>query len=256
MSKDLLDSRVIAALRFVNAENPDDKATLRGPFTVSGEGIQIVRNTHGVYVVVAAPGFDSYIQQFLTAPAVAPTTLALSIDDPSGTFLSRSVVVPVPRDATPGNFRSKTSLFQPFVVRMFPAASARPSRGSAIVRVAVENQATSKGLRNALVLIQRTGATDVLGRGMSVPVGSADAAEALVLVPNIPVTTWGGTAVVETEVNVDITAFVDAAGVATPDLHPNPDDLEKRSGTLRQAKDTRSISSGKEFFVRLQVALS
>jgi hypothetical protein len=254
MIREVLDSRVLAAVRFIDATV---RTPLAMPLAVRGaEGVRWLRNRAGLQVLVAAPGFATYAETFRgPLPSPAPVPLTSTVHDPSGTYLPRRFVVRIPRDADPADAGLPGSLFQPVAVELFPAPAAALGAGWARVRVSVKRAGTDEGLPFAYVRIRRAASGALLARGL------ADArGEALVAIPGIPVTSWSAAPgpVTVSRVPAQLTVYFDRdAFRADQGLYPNPDALEEDLATLPSSSDIAlELASGRETTHRVEITIA
>jgi hypothetical protein len=186
MRPERLDSRFLVALRFLDGETAQP---LTGPLTVSGNGVQVVRNRSSLYALTEAPGFASYTSRFEAPPepAPAPASIPLTVVDPSGRHLPRSLSLELPRDASQEPEHPSRSVFVPVDVRMYLSPTARPAPGSAVVRLSLRDDQDAPLAR--VVIRLRVTLPDkpaIEGLGLSDERG-----EVLLLVPRIPIIRWG-----------------------------------------------------------------
>ncbi len=240
-----IDSRVLGALRFLDGETAEP---LTSPLTVSGPGTRVVRNPQGLYVLTEAAGFEAYTASFLAPAQPTPVPFTLTVSDPSGRHLPRSVSVELPRDASQPPTDPSRSVFLPVDVRMFPAPMARPAPGSAVVRLSLVD-----GSGNALArrVIRLTVA--VPDRPPTVGLGLSDArGEVLLLVPRIPIIRWGQEED-DALIHTTFPATVEAAPTPSGMGPPNPD-VPDESFTLLPL--TLQVASGLEIHRRIQIPTS
>src|SRR5258708_2282147 len=99
MGVDIFDSRVLGALRFVNATTGAESSA---PLQVSAQNTLFIRNQRMLGVKTAAPGLDGYMGQFKPpppSPAVESVAIEVDISDPNGRYLARRSTIRLPRDA-------------------------------------------------------------------------------------------------------------------------------------------------------------
>jgi hypothetical protein len=242
---ELVDSRAIAALRFLDAETGQ---LVEAPLSVSSPGSSFVRNHRGFYVITAAPGFGAYTEAFPAPPAVASATLSVVVADPQGRYLPRRVSVSIPRplDAGAGSLG-----FVPVDVTLYPSPSAPVAAGSAVLRASVTDAATGRGLAGALLRV--VSGSSVLARGLTDTRG-----EALVPVAGIRVTSWSGGSgnVLLNEIDADVTAAFDPASAGASGPVPDPDALEAALAGLRTATASIKLASRREKAIPLPIALA
>ena len=206
-----VESRVLGAVRPIDAVTG---TPIPGPLSVTTEGVRILRNASGLYVLLAAPGLASHEASFAAppaAPAVGSTSITLTLSDAAGAYLPRLAVVALPRNPDPTQASDDASLFRPVAVPMLPSPAGALSTNWAVLRVSV---AANNGdlLGGALVRVLRN--DQVLARGLSDWRG-----EALAPVAGVPVTTFSEdeNAVVITQLDVTLQVRFDPArGTRTP----------------------------------------
>lgn len=240
MSVEMLDRRVLAALRFRDAVTG---ATVAGPLDVRAPGARWIRNRRGWWVLAQAPGLEAHTAAFRAppaAPAVGSVPLAVRVADPAGRYLPRVAALALPRDPDPAKAAKPESLFQPAEIDLFPSPAAPVSPNWAVLRVSASG--ADGPLAGALLrVVRKASPTTVLGRGMTDARG-----EALVAVAGIPVTTWeeGQGSVLATEVEARVDLFWQA-GAGPPD----PDAL----GRIKKATKTATVklASGRDAVLRM-----
>ncbi|HUR53718.1 MAG TPA: hypothetical protein VMZ71_06285 [Gemmataceae bacterium] len=235
MRREVLDQRVLGALRFVDAAT---QLPVGSPLAVEADGVGLIRNASGLYVVVRAPDFEAYTAAVdPPLPAVGTRPVVFTIRDPSRRYLARRKIVEFPRTATAVG-EAIPPLFVPVDVKMYHAPAAAAAPGWALVRLSVKDQA-GNALAGALVVVERKGGAE-LARGLSDARG-----EALVAVPGIAVTNWNAAAddpVTTVVVAAKVTAFY--APPANPPVPPNPDTIRTAAG-VKSASFEADLSSGK-----------
>ncbi|PTL85218.1 hypothetical protein [Vitiosangium sp. GDMCC 1.1324] len=247
MSLERLDSRALAAIRFLDGETGQP---LTGPLHVSGNGIRVVRNPSGLYALTAAPGFEDYTARFEAPPepAPAPATLPVTVVDPSGRHLPRGFTLELPRDASLEPEHPEQSVFAPVDVRMYLAPTARRAPGSAVVRLSLRDGQDNPLAR--VVIRLRVAIPDkpaVEGLGLSDERG-----EVLLLVPRIPIIRWGqeeGDALIHTTFPATLESAIapSVAGLPDPDM-PAP--------SFTPLPQTLQVASGLEIHRRIQIPTS
>ena len=236
-----IDRRILASLSLVDATTG---LPIAGRLSVESEGIRLVRNSRGQYVVLSAPGFEDYTRTFLDPPADIPVgdrQFTLSIVDPSGAYLPRRSTLALPRDPDPA---AANSLFEAAVIRLYPSPAARTAISWAMIRATVREQGTGDRLPWALIRVQNPTTDAVLATGLADGRG-----EALVAVPGILITmpADGTGPVLTTELEVRLRVVYDNAlqTVADADLLgpgplpnsdyvPDPDALDAGAGVAAQ----------------------
>lgn len=207
-SMDLVERRILGGIEFVDAPSgmpirralalrmDPHQAELDGP---PARRVELQVNRSYRYALLGASGLEGHVLSPRVLPgdlgihaprpalgeAGGPRTYALRIDDPRGEYLPRRLDLRLPRDPALARRDQPDSLFQPQVVTMLPAPSAKGSPGWAAVRVRVHHAAHPQiGLPFAVVLVLRD--------GQRLALGLTDArGEGLVFVPDLPARAWG-----------------------------------------------------------------
>jgi hypothetical protein len=212
-----VDRRVLGAVRFVDAVTRTEVNT---PLVVGAEGVAWRRNSRGWFVVAEAPRLRHHTFAFDAAPTdvvLGAVPVELTVRDPGGTYLARRHTLTLPRSADPTRAGAADSLFRPVDVPMFRSPSTPVTPGWAVVRVTVTNRATGASLPGALLRVLSTAATQAV-----LATGLADArGEGVIVLPNVPVTTFGtGASVLATEITTTVEAVVlpGSRGVPDPDV--------------------------------------
>lgn len=258
MTADRLDMRVLGAVRVVDATV---RSLVTAPLTVTADGVRIIANRRGLYVVAETPDTAAYSARFALPvppappqpPAAGSLSVTLSIVDPSGRYVPRRATVALPRDPDPAHVDAAGSLFTPIDVELFPAPTAAIGVGWATLRLSVKRKDSDDGLPFAFARVIRTSDGAVIGRGL------ADArGEMLVAVPGIPVTSWSataGAAVTTSTVPATLAACFDRSA-AGPGAYPDPQQLETNFTSLPHSADLPlNLASGRELARRIDVVL-
>jgi hypothetical protein len=248
MTPELLDRRVLGAVRFVDASTA---STVQDGLSVQSAQADLRRNLSGLWVIWNAPGLEPHTAVFDQPPAAPPlgsVAVTLTVADNAARYLARHVTIPLPRDPAAANADHPVSLFQPVDVALYPAPAAPVMPGWAVIRAHISNAATNQGLAGALLRVLRTADQQVLARGMSDSRG-----EALVVVPGIPVTTFnaGDGPALATEVDVTVEAIFDPAAGAVTD----PEAVESKAG-LPRASSAQKLAAGRELAIGLAVTVA
>jgi hypothetical protein len=237
-----VDLGILGAVRFLDAAT---RLPVGAPLAVGGDGVRLVRNRQGLYVLAEASG----------------PRAELTVRDPGGRYLPRSLALDLPRDADPEHADQAGSLFRPVDVLLYPAPAASVAPGWAVIRATVVRAGTRAPLSGALLRVVRKADGEVLARALTDwrdPVQG----EALVAVPGVPITTWGDgepeEPVLVNEVPVSLEAFFDpafnpAAGAAGKP--PDPDRLELLRAGLPSAREDLKLASGRTEKKTLTVAV-
>jgi hypothetical protein len=255
---DRLDSRVLAAVRFVDVTTG---APLLGNLNVSADGVAGVRNRSGLFVITHVDGFEDYEASFTAPPPPPPppspplgfVTVSLTASDPLGRYLPRVAHIALPRDPDPAGAAAPASLFQPIEVALYPSPTAASDPGWALVRASVRRKGNgaTDGLPGAFLrVVSAADATNVLARGFADGRG-----EAFVPIAGLPAVVWGATAdspVLARQLDAVIDAYFDPAAGAGPS---DPEGMEASRATLPTASAAISLSSGREISVLLEIAV-
>jgi hypothetical protein len=247
MTRELLDRRVLGAVAFLDAAT---RARVLEPLAVRAEGARLARTRRGLYVVFDAPGLKAHTRAFdapPSEPARGSAPVTLEVSDPAGRYVARRYTLRLPLDPDPANTNLPGSLFNPSEVTLFPSPSAGTRPGWALVRATVVAADGGGPLGGALLRVKRLPEGTLIARGMSDARG-----EALVVVPGIPLVTFGdGDEVTEKTISVSLRAVYDPEAGEVAD----PDDLEARRGALPSHSFDRSLSSGRVLAATFAVPL-
>ena len=261
--RERVEHRVLGALQCTDATT---LVPLETPLTLAGDGVDLVRNRSGLYVIWEWTRLATHALAFDTpppAPALGSESLDLSVQDPSGRYLPRRVRIALPRDPLPANAADAQSLFRPIDVPMYASPSAKVGANWVVLRVNLRETTSRDALGGALLRVISNG--NVLARGLTDWRG-----EALVPVSGVPVTTWSDdpNAVIVSEIAASLEAVFDpAAGQRTPEAivlsgasdvtQPvvDPDAIEAARVGLPQTAAAVSLAAGRALSVSLQITL-
>ena len=180
-----IDRRVLGAIRLrsrATGEPVVDRMML------SGEDARFVRNRSHLYVITSAPGLEAHEQAFSqppTEPALGSVEVTVTISDPAGRYLPRTLIMNLPRDPDPEHRDDENSLFRPVEANLYPSATAPIDVNWSTVRASVMWASDATPVAGALLRVVRTVDEAVLASGLSDPQG-----EALVIIPGIPITNF------------------------------------------------------------------
>jgi hypothetical protein len=214
-----VESRVLAGIRFVDAAS--SISIDYGLRLDVAAGTEISRNRSGLYVLRRHPPLAAHTDAFLqppAAPAIGSMALPLTVHDPAGVYVSRSVTLRLPRDPDPANSGEDNSLFRPIDVLMYRSPAAPLGGNWAALRISLRETTTGDALGGALIRVFSNG--QLIARGLTDWRG-----EALVPVVGIPITTWSDDddAVIVNDIQATVQAMFDAANggvrVAAADLN-------------------------------------
>jgi hypothetical protein len=248
MTPDLIDTRVLGAVRFVDAAT---QGQVSDGLAVSSAQGGFRRNRSGLWVIITAAGLETHTIAFDSPPAAPPVAsvpVTLTVADQSGRYLPRATTLMLPRDPDPNHADQAASLFQAVNVNLYPSPVSPVSPGWAVIHAHVQNKATQAPLQGALLRVVRTSDSVVLSRGIS-----DDRGEALVVVPGIPVTTFnvGAGSPLSTEVAVSVEAIFDKDAGPVID----PDAVEAKAG-LPKATSPQKLAAGRELrIVPMEITL-
>lgn len=204
LSPDLLDRRALALIALVDPFG----RPLVGPAQLTGEGLRTVAKPGGRWAVLACKGLEAHIGAFdapPAAPAQGSVACAIDIRPADGGLAPRRAVVPLPRDPDPAHKDQADSLFAPVAITLLPSPRCPIPGTSAAVRVTVRKRNDGRRVANALVRV----ASD---NGQFAAQAVTDAAgEALVIVPDFPMTFTGGGGSVVDRLPSKVTAVADPA---------------------------------------------
>jgi hypothetical protein len=244
MTAELRDTRVLGALRFTDAVTA---LPVDAPLVVTAPGVRWIRNRRAAWIIASAPGLEAHELSFDAPPGtpdLGDVRIALTVEDPSGRWLSRTASIALPRDADAEHGDQPASLFAIADVPLFPTPAAPTQRGWSIVRASVLGDAPGTKLAGALVRVVRESDGVRIGAGMSDHRG-----EALIAVEGIPTSSFSDDEgpVVATEIAVRLEVVWDPAVTGLPD----PDDLEARRATLLVRQTTARLASGRILILTL-----
>lgn len=224
---ELLDRRMLGAIRVVDAVT---RLRIDADLRVSAPGVRIVRNRSGDYVMLEAASFDGYASTFdrpAPPPALASVPVTVEVRDPARRYLARRTTLQLALDVDPAHAGTHdgTSVFDAVEVPLFRSPAAETLPGWAVIRATLADDDAPASRGGVLLRVVRTSDDALLGSGMTDGRG-----EALVAVPDIPVTTFGSDSgpVLATSVTARVEVIADDDAGALPD----PADLEARHGAL------------------------
>jgi hypothetical protein len=219
-------------------------------------------------VIISAPGLTLLRKSVADHVIMASDDLGAGLDAPievrplGGAYLARRFVLHLPRDSNPANAALPTSIFQPAAIPLMPAPAYPATGNNALLRVTVRRSTDGARIGGA-VLRLRTGplpAPDV--HAMSDAAG-----EALIVVPNVPLTSPGPGATVVGDVPAQLDVLVDpalASFTADADIDAarsvaqarttgflDPDDIVTRLGPAAPAAVAVRIASGRVAFAAI-----
>jgi len=243
-----VERRVLGAVRFLDATT---RLPVRSSLRVAGEGVRLVRNLQGLFVVQEAPGLAAHVEAFLAPPphpALGGLRVELAVSDPGSRYLPRALSLRLPRDPDPAQAEEDDSLFRPVDALLYPAPAASVAPGWAVVRATVVRAGTGEPLAGALLRVVRKSDGEVLARAQSEWRDDVRG-EALVAVAGVPVTTWGDGApdepVLVNELPVALEAFFDPAFDPAAGRAPDPDRMELLRLGLPSTQEDLKLASGR-----------
>jgi len=210
LSPDLLDRRALALLALVDPFG----RPLQGPALLSGEGLRSVAKPGGRWAILACKGLEAHVVAFAAppaSPAVGSVACAIDIRPADSGLSPRRAVVPLPRDPDPAHKGEDDSLFAPVRITLLPSPRCAVPATSAAVRVTVRKRNDGRRVANALVRV----ASD---NGQFAAQSVTDAAgEALVIMPDFPLSFTGGGGSVSDALPAKVTAVADPASAVLVD---------------------------------------
>jgi hypothetical protein len=219
-----IDRRVFGAIEFV-----DDLTSARvlQPLRVTvPNGLKLLRNHIGLYVIREVEGEDDYTRQFDAAPThPASRPFTLSVQDPLARYLPQSFTLALPRRlAVPGApVDDADNALRALSIRLIPGV-AQPLRATwAVLRlqVVVADNLPPVGLVNVLV----EASPSVVGLGLRRTLTDRHG-EALVIIADAPpILPDSGPAGLTREFKVSVSLVLDASVVrtSTDKIYPLPD---------------------------------
>lgn len=222
---ELLDRRILAAIRFVDALGRQTRAPVS---IVSPDGARLFQKRPGEWIISEAPGLAAYAAAFDAPPAAPPAgSIAVRLDckpvDPA--FSPRRFAIRLPRDPDPD---SAASLFRPIDLVLLPSPVAAFSGLAATLRVNVARADDGRLIEGALVRLRPDG-----GRPQARALTDAGG-EALLLAGAIPIASPGPGAVVAGDFGASLDAIVDPALAR---FHAPADVMEARRDAGRRRRD-------------------
>ncbi|MDF2235431.1 hypothetical protein P2H44_22985 [Albimonas sp. CAU 1670] len=204
---ELLDRRLLAALRFVDAVG----APVTSPVEARAEGVDPralgwARKRDGTLLLLRAPGLEGHAAAFDVVPgAPAPGEEILTLDlrpvDPA--LAPRRARIALPRDPDP---EAAGSLMAAAEIRLAPGQTAAAQGLEASVQVRVRH-ADGRAVEGAVVRA-RAGGPHPEALGITGPAG-----EALVRLPGLPIASPGPGATVLADLEIELDAVIDVSAV-------------------------------------------
>ncbi|WP_339950583.1 hypothetical protein [uncultured Albimonas sp.] len=204
---ELLDRRLLAALRFVDAVG----APVTSPVEARAEGVDPralswSRRRDGTLLLLRAPGLEAHAAAFEAppgAPAVGAEILTLDLRPSDPALAPRRVALALPRDPDPA---SPDSLLTAAEIRLPPGLRARPQGLEAAILATVRHD--DGRLVEGAVVRASAGAPHAEALGLTGPSG-----EALVRLPGLPIASPGPGATVLGDLEVDLDAVIEGPRV-------------------------------------------
>ncbi len=247
-----VDRRVLGAFRCVDSITG---ASIQAPLVVSSPVLKIRQNHSGIWVIFNGPGFTLVTDDFLPSGSYPPSApYVITIQDPSGTYLSRQATLKVPAPLTPVS--DPASIFNPRTIALYGTAGLPIGQNWAVVRASVMRSGIipPQGLGNAVVRVTRTSDSAVLATGITDSRG-----EALVAAPGIGVRASSNAsgAVLEATTAVTVAAFFDPATLTQPaGWVPDPDQLIANLGGASIKTVTQVAQLGAGLSISLSFSIS
>jgi hypothetical protein len=164
------------------------------PVTISAPALRLMRKTAADYVIMAADGVGAGLD------------VPLDVRPVGATHLPRRITVHLPRDPDPANAALPTSIFRPLTIPLLPGPAYPATGNFALVRVTVRRATDSARVGGAVVRLRLASPPAADIRSMTDPVG-----EALIVVPDVPLTSPGPGPTVLRDVAAELDALVDPA---------------------------------------------
>jgi hypothetical protein len=207
LSPELLDRRALALIALVDPFG----RPLAGPALLTGDdGFRTVSKSGGRWAILACKGLESHVGSFESAPAapnLGSVDCTIDIRPADGSLAPRRAVVPLPRDPDPASRGQPDSLFEPVTIALLPSPQCSVPATAAAVRVTVRKRNDGRRVANALVRVASN-------NGQFTARSVTDAAgEALVIVPDFPMSFTGGGGSVSDGLPAKVTAVADPAVV-------------------------------------------
>lgn len=146
-----IERRALGAIAFVDGASG---VRVADRLRVAGDGVHLTPNPSGLWVIRAARGLESHASSFRAPPAEPPVeslSFSLTVEDPAGRYLPRSLTVRLPR--SPARAGEPGAALTPIVAPLLPAAAALIRAGAAVLRVRV---ATAAGAPVSGALVRLT----------------------------------------------------------------------------------------------------
>lgn len=204
LAPDLLDRRALALIALVDPFG----RPLVGPALLTGDGLRTVSKPGGRWAILACKGLESHVGSFESAPAApnrGSVDCTIDIAPADSGLAARRAVVPLPRDPDPASRGQDGSLFEPVTIALLPSPRCSVPGTSAAVRVTVRKRNDGRRVANALVRVASNNG-QFAGRSVTDAAG-----EALVIVPDFPMSFTGGGGSVSDGLPAKVTAVADPA---------------------------------------------
>ncbi len=182
--KDTIDHRYLGALRMI------DRVTgiaVKRPIRVKAPNLEFFSNRSFLQIISHAVGLEKHPEAFEAPPnepAIGSLEVTVSVEDPSGEYLSRAATFNLPLVAAT---REQNNLFDPIDIKMFSSPAARVGSNWSIIRASIYNLSDMRAEEPIPGALLRVVDADdqLLMSGLSDKRG-----EAAVLIPGIPITTF------------------------------------------------------------------
>lgn len=239
-----LERSALGALRVTDAVTG---RAVAAPVIVSAPGLHLLRKGVADYVIMAADALGAGLD------------VPVEVQPLGGAYLARRIMLHLPRNPDPANAGLSTSIFQPAAIPLLPAPSYPATGNMALLRVTLRRSTDGARVGGAVVRLRTAPlpAPDVHST-------SDVAGEALIVVPDVPLTSPGPGATVVGDVPAQLDVLVDpalASFTADADLDAarriaqarttgfiDPDDIIARLGPAAPAAITVRVASGRVAF--------
>jgi len=238
-----VDRRVLGGFVFVDAITG---SSIPRPLPVSSAQLTLKANRSGVYAIFNGPGFSPLTNELIPSGTwPAPQNFAISVSDPSLTYLARRAQIQAPQ--------SLTGVFTPQQVKLYPGPGSTPEANWAVVRASVTSSAGA-GLPWAIVQVLLT-ANTVAATGMTDARGEALLA---VMGMGIQVSSKATDPVTDSTTPVTVQAWFDPSVLAQPaGWIPNPDDILSNlsNPSLKTGTQTGALGARQTLFAAVTVSV-
>lgn len=179
--KETIDRRILGALRFVDHVTG---SMVRRPMAIIAPNVKFITNRSRLQVISCAIGLEGHLTSFNEPLGASLKKFDMTIQDPLGEYLDRSMTLKLPLDPDP---EENNSIFEPVDVPLFAAPAAHLSPNWSVIRASIydlADLANERPVPGALLRILDSGGSLMMS-GMSDERG-----EAIVIIPGIPISSF------------------------------------------------------------------